>query len=87
MLGFLHIADPVLSVGPDKTKIKPPSIIVKEIQAGSQGFHEQGTRISREPACIYLTNCHMILILRFPESTIQVNSVMCKNPSILFGIS
>jgi hypothetical protein len=36
MLGFLHITDPVLPAGSDKTKIKPPSIIVKEIQAGSQ---------------------------------------------------
>ena len=46
MILFLHITDPVLSVGSDKTKIKPPNIIVKEIQADSQGIREQGTRIS-----------------------------------------
>jgi hypothetical protein len=41
MLGFLHIIDPVLSVGSDKTEIKPSSSIVKEIQVGSQGIREQ----------------------------------------------
>jgi hypothetical protein len=29
----------------------------------------------------------VILILGFPEPAIKVNSVMCKNPSILSGIS
>jgi hypothetical protein len=29
----------------------------------------------------------VILIFGFPEPTIKVNSVMCKNPSILSGIS
>jgi hypothetical protein len=45
MVLFLHITDPVLSAGSDKTRIKPPSIIVKEIQASSQDIREQGTRI------------------------------------------
>jgi hypothetical protein len=87
MVLFLHITDPVLSTGSDKTKIKPPSIIVKEIQVGSQCICEQGTRISWEPGCIYLTNCHVVLILGFPEPAIKVNSVICKNPNILSGIS
>jgi hypothetical protein len=38
MLGFLHITDPVLFADSDKTKIKTPSIIVKEIKAGSRGY-------------------------------------------------
>ena len=86
---IFHITDPVLSTGSDKTKIKPLGIIIKEIQADSQGIREQGaeTRISWEPACTYLTNCHVILILGFPKPAIEVNSVMCKNPSILSGIS
>jgi hypothetical protein len=87
MIWFLHITDPVLSVGSDKPKIKSPSIIFKEIPGGSQDLCEQGTRIYWEPACIYLTNRHVILILGFPEPAIKVNSVMRKNPSILSGIS
>ena len=67
MILFLHITDPILSAGSDKTKIKPPSIIVKEIQAGSQGIREQGIRIYWEPACSYLTNCHVILIRSFHD--------------------
>jgi hypothetical protein len=46
MILFLHITDPALSAGSDKTKIKPSSTIVKKIQAGSQCIREQGTRIS-----------------------------------------
>jgi hypothetical protein len=42
MILFLHITDPVLSAGSDKTKIKPSSIIVKEIQVGSSGSRELG---------------------------------------------
>ena len=57
MILFLHINDPILSPGSDKTKIKPPSIIVKEMQAGSQGIREQGVGNSDIlRTCLYLLN-------------------------------
>jgi hypothetical protein len=52
---FFHITDPVLSAGSDKAEIKSPSIIVKEIQAGSQGNQGAGNSdILR--TCLYLLN-------------------------------
>ena len=46
MILFLHITELTFIAGSDKTKIKPPSIIVKEIHPDSQDIREQGTRIS-----------------------------------------